>query len=279
MSSSATNTFTKRRSSPVSSKRRSAKPGCAASSAFERLGDGAAPRPATSDAPPERLRSCVGMRTVTPSAGHGLLDVERGVERVERRRDRRGRAARRRDRLERLQPVAGDVDDDALVGADHAVGRELLQRRDRHAARGLGEDPLGAGEQPHPVDDLVVGDRREAAAARAHRVEREVAVGRVADRERLGDRVGLHRPDRVGLLDERGRDRRAPERLRARHAHVRLLVEQADLVQLLEALVDLREQRTARRPARRRDRASASRAARRSRTRASSSPRRRTAAC
>ena len=34
MSSSATNTLTKRRSSPVSSKRRSPKPGCAASSAF-----------------------------------------------------------------------------------------------------------------------------------------------------------------------------------------------------------------------------------------------------
>ena len=40
MSSSATNTLTKRRSSPLSSNRRSAKPGCCASSAFKRLGDG-----------------------------------------------------------------------------------------------------------------------------------------------------------------------------------------------------------------------------------------------
>ena len=53
----------------------------------------------TSEAPPERLRSCVGMRTVTPSALR-LLDVERVVERVERRRDGRGRAARGRDRLD-----------------------------------------------------------------------------------------------------------------------------------------------------------------------------------
>ena len=40
MSSSATNTLTKRRSAPFSSNRRSAKPGCCASSAFKRLGDG-----------------------------------------------------------------------------------------------------------------------------------------------------------------------------------------------------------------------------------------------
>ena len=41
------------------------------------------------------------------------------------------------------------------------------------------------------------------------------------------------------------RDRRAPERLRARHAQLRLLVEQPDLVQLVEALADLGEQRAA----------------------------------
>src|SRR5262249_58996008 len=99
--------------------------------------------------------------------------------------------------FERLQPVTGDVYDHALVGADHTVGRELLQRRDRHAARGLGEDALGTRKQSHAVDDLVVGDRTETTAGRAHDVEREVAVGGIADRERLRDRGRLHRPDRV----------------------------------------------------------------------------------
>ena len=56
-------------------------------------------------------------------------------------------------------------------------------------------------------DDLAVGHCREPAFAVAHRVEREIAVGRVADRERLGDRVGLDRPDRVGVTQPGRRDR------------------------------------------------------------------------
>ena len=53
MSSSATNTLTKRRSSPLSSKRRSAKPACCASSAFNASLTVAASTE-TSDAPPAR---------------------------------------------------------------------------------------------------------------------------------------------------------------------------------------------------------------------------------
>ena len=85
----------------------------------------------TSDAPPDRLRSCVGMRTVTVISGwtswtrSARQAGERRVERVERRRDRRRRTACRRDRVERLEPVTGHVDDDTLVGADDAVGGEL----------------------------------------------------------------------------------------------------------------------------------------------------------
>ena len=121
--------------------------------------------------------------------------------------------------------MPGDVDHDAFVGPDHAVGRELFQRGDRHSARGLGEDPFRAREESHTVDDLVVGDGGKPASRSAHDIEREVAVGRIADRERLGDRVGLHRPDGVGVLDERLRDRRTAERLRAGHAHLRRVVE------------------------------------------------------
>ena len=47
------------------------------------------------------------------------------------------------------------------------------------------------------------------------------------------------------FVDARLGDRRATVRLRARHADVRLLVEQPHLVQLVEALADLGEQRSA----------------------------------
>src|SRR5579864_9010719 len=112
-----------------------------------------------------------------------LLDVERGVERVETRRDRGRGAARGSDRLDRFQPVTGDVHDDTFVGPYDAVGRKFLQRRDRHSARRFGEDAFGVREEFHPGDDLTVAHRRESAVAVPYRVEREVAVGRVSDRE------------------------------------------------------------------------------------------------
>ena len=60
--------------------------------------------------------------------------------------------------------------------------------------------PFGPGEQLDAVDDFVVGHRIDGAAGLVHHLERVVAVGRVADGERLGDRVGLHRPDDVGAF-------------------------------------------------------------------------------
>ncbi len=65
-SSSATKTFTKRRRAPASSKRRAAKPGWAASSDL-RTSPTVAPSTSTSAAPPARVRSWVGMRTVAIS--------------------------------------------------------------------------------------------------------------------------------------------------------------------------------------------------------------------
>src|SRR5262245_19638569 len=126
MSSSATNTLTKRRSSPRSSKSRSAKPGCAGPS----WASTSAPWPGPaliSAAPPDSSRSCVGMRTVTDIEGLLLLERlgrERVVERVERRRDHRGGPAALDHGVERLQPVAGHGGDDALVGTYHAFCTE-----------------------------------------------------------------------------------------------------------------------------------------------------------
>ena len=93
--------------------------------------------------------------------------------------------------------MARDVDHDPLVGADHAVGGESLERGHGDATGGLGEDALGTGEQLHPVDDLVVGHCREAATGLAHRVEREVAVGRVAALLRIGLNGPLNHLDKA----------------------------------------------------------------------------------
>src|SRR5215218_2128188 len=159
MSSSSTNTFTKRRSSPCSSNSRSRNPGCVLSRPSSTVAS-EPPSAVTSALPAESSRSCVGMRTVT--AINSLLDGvgrERLVEGVERGRDDGSRTDAGLDRVERLEPVAGDVGDDALVGSYDALSREALERRDGHASRGLGEDALGAREELHRVDDLVVADR------------------------------------------------------------------------------------------------------------------------
>ena len=50
------------------------------------------------------------------------------MERVEGRCDHRGGARGRLDRIEGLEAVAGDVDHDPLVGPDHAVGGQPLER-------------------------------------------------------------------------------------------------------------------------------------------------------
>ena len=49
--------------------------------------------------------------------------------------------------LDRLQAVAGDQGHHPLVRADDALGGQLGQGGDGHAAGRLGEDPLGPGQQ------------------------------------------------------------------------------------------------------------------------------------
>ena len=114
--------------------------------------------------------------------------LDAGLERFERRLDLVHREALAR-RVQRLQALAGDVDDDALVGVDLARLGELREHRDRDAAGGLGEDPGRLGQQADAGADLVVGDRLDRAAGPAGQFERVGAVGGVADREALGDRV------------------------------------------------------------------------------------------
>ncbi len=69
-----------------------------------------------------------------------------------------------------------------------------------------------------PVADLLVADGVDRAAAAARQLERVRAVGGVADRQRLGDRVRLDRPADVLAGGERARHRRAALGLGAVHA-------------------------------------------------------------
>ena len=127
-----------------------------------------------------------------------------------------------------------------LAGLD-----ELLQHADRGAAGGLGEDALGAGQQHDALAHLVVADVLHRAAGAAADVEDVDAVGGVADGQALGDGVGLDRADGVGGGLVGDADRRAAGRLGAVHL-VGLVLDQAELDQLLERLVDLRQLRAGR---------------------------------
>ena len=126
-----------------------ANPGCAASRPSSTSAT-VPPSALTSASPPESSRSWVGMRTVTAMTHFSSWSGGNASWNASSVGGDHGRGADGRlDRVERLEAVAGDVGDDALVGPDDALGGEPLQRRDGDAARGLGEDALGAGEQLH----------------------------------------------------------------------------------------------------------------------------------
>ena len=145
-------------------------------------------------------------------------------------------------RVECLQPLAGDVDDDPLAVADLAAFGQLGEDADRHPACGLGEDPGRLGEQLDPGPDLVVADRVDPAPGLARLFERVGAVGRVADREALGDRVGALRLADVPAFGECGRDRAAAVGLGAVEDRLRAL-DEPDLEPLGEAAPELGEER------------------------------------
>src|SRR5439155_26806953 len=96
--------------------------------------------------------------------------------------------------LERLVAVAGDAHDDRFVARNAALLDELLRDRDGRPAGGLGEDSLRASEEADALYDLLVGDRLPPAAGLPHRLEHVEPVGRVADRDRLGDSGRLDGP-------------------------------------------------------------------------------------
>src|SRR3989344_4680660 len=204
--------FTTRLPAPVSSQTRSLIPGYDASRASISPPIDSA-LASTSPSPPVNLRSGEGIRTIT--AISRLLEPEPSLKLFETGLDVHRLAQRARHRLLRFEPVAGDVRDRQVPPGDRALRDQLFQDRDRHAAGGLGEDPFGLREEVDPRDDLVVGHHLDDAAGLARRFEGVEAVGGIADRERLGQRLGFHRLDEVPPFRERRGDRGAARGLRA----------------------------------------------------------------
>src|SRR5680860_1177977 len=166
-----------------------------------------------------------GERTVAVVSGHGLKTPDALADPVG-------------QRVGGLQPVAGDDRHGALPWFDAALHHQLAQRRDGDAGGGLAEDALRAGEQLDAVDHLGVGDVLHPPAGAAHRVDGVVAVRRVADRQRLGDRRRAHGLDEAGAVLEARGDRRAAGRLCAGDA-VGGVGDQLQVGELGEGLVDL----------------------------------------
>jgi DNA internalization-related competence protein ComEC/Rec2 len=194
----------------------------------------------------ERVISGVTTTLTTRSGpSSGVAGGEGRAHRLAARRDGGGGAQATRDRVEGLEPVTSDHQDGLGVGVELPGLDELLRGGDGDPPGGLGEHPLGAGQQPDALHDLLVRDVGDGATRAAHGVEHVRTVGGVADRERPGDRVGPHRLHHVVAVGERLRHRRAARRLRPEHP-VRGGLHEAQLAQLMEALVDLGQLRAGR---------------------------------
>src|SRR5215831_13411235 len=175
----------------------------------------------------------------------GLEIGQRAVEGRQRRLDLHVRVQAILQRVRRLEAVAGDADHDRLVTRNDAALDQLLGRRDGHAAGGLREDALGARQEQHALDDLLVGRVLAGTARFLGHLVRVIAVGRVADGQRLRDRVGAHRHERVRVVLDHGDDGPAAERLRRVHPGLHV-VDEAERLELLDRLPDLGDQGAAR---------------------------------
>src|SRR6266403_3433847 len=162
-----------RRSSPVSSTRRSFSPGNWRSRSAT-TSSTVPPFAETSALPFVTWRSGVGIRTVTgivvSLSARLVLEVgQRAIEGRERGLDLDVRVEAVVERVGRLEPIAGDGDDHGLVTRDHAGLDQLLGGGHRHTARRLGEDALRPRQQQHALDDLLVrGVLAEAARLLRH---------------------------------------------------------------------------------------------------------------
>src|SRR5699024_2021259 len=117
---------------------------------------------------------------------------------------------------------------------------QLAQDTGGDTARRLGEDALGPRQEVDGVDDFVVAHVFDGASGALCDVEHVGTVGRVADRQGLGDGVGFDRLYGVVPVLPRLGDRGAARGLGTEDL-VRTVLDQSGVDELLEALVDLGE--------------------------------------
>src|SRR5215204_4045451 len=239
--------LTKRRSAPCSSTTRALMPGKVDSSE-SMTSVRVEPLAVTCDWSWVYVRRIVGIRTLMLTVLLGVVRVSGdvgGQEGLVGWRDGGCWADQVGDGVEGFEAVAR-VDDDRLeVRVELTRLGQLLQHTHRGAARGLGEYAFRTSQQHDRLTDVDVGDVGNGATRLAADVEDVHAVGGIADRERLGDRVGAHRTYDVPALPERLGDRGAPCGLGTEHL-VRLVLHQPERDELLERLVDLGQLRAGR---------------------------------
>src|SRR5882757_10633565 len=85
------------------------------------------------------------------------------------------------DGVESLEPVTGVEHDRVRVRIEHPGPEQLAQGGHGHPTRRLPENALGAGQQPHALNDLVVGDVLHRTAGASADVENIRTVSRVPD--------------------------------------------------------------------------------------------------
>src|SRR5579885_99632 len=269
--------FTKRRISPLSSSRRSRIPAWrfSRSSITWRMDE---PSAGTSPSPPVNRRNGVGTRTRTAMINLYLhqadLDAYSGADRQTsgspaaicaffwRALGRRGRALAvakpLEQRIELAQPrvdherpfdcaghgferlvaVAGYRHHRGFVRLDSSLLDQFQRYRQRGSPGGLGKDALGAREQFDRLYYFGVGRTVTPSAGLPHRPQHVVAVGRIANRDRLGDGVRLDRGDQVNALVQRVNDGCGSGRLRGVNFEL-WPFDQSDFLELFEGLGDL----------------------------------------
>src|SRR2546425_4027899 len=120
-----------------------------------------------------------------------------------------------RQGIQRFEAVAGDGQYSEVAGFDAALLKEFLCNGDSHPASCLRKYSFCLGEQLDAFDDFRIRGILRPAAAFGNQARRIVTVGRVADGERLRDRIGFHGPNLASSPFHRINDRVAPRSLRA----------------------------------------------------------------
>src|SRR5580704_6084213 len=171
--------------------------------------------------------------------------IEQRIEVFQSRVDFRRLIDRTGDRLDRLVAVTCYRHDHRLVRFDAPLLDQLERDRERGAAGRLRKNSLGACEQLDRVDNFRVGRDLAPSAGIAHRLQHVKAVGRISNRDRLRNRVGLHRRYQVGMLVQRVNDRGGAGGLRRMNLELAAL-DEPDFLHLLKRLGDFRQNRSAR---------------------------------